>query len=399
MLVNEFCRLDRLQWERTVFLSDSPLQGGSHLVNASWLSSDGFYVRILDRGVLHCLTTRMSCLPRVSTPSSSSAIASATASCIDVTPDKNGYVPEWACNANYNFYPSFAAAVIFTLFFFFVTTAHIFQAFHYKKIRLCWTLVMGCTWELASFAIRSASTKMQQNVALATVSQILVLLAPMWIAKIFVWLDVISFITQLSGGVLISPGADQNILTTGIHIYMGGIGFQEFCILLFTGIAIKFMFIMQQRERSIGVSANQILDQRHRGWRSLLYIMFASLALITTRIIYRLVEFSAGLDPRKNPIPYHEWYFMVLDALPMLIAVGLMNIVHPGRILVGEGSEFPRISRREKKEMKRLRKLDKKAAKEKKQSIKMGKKDDVYIGLDEPTSTPPGYPENTAYPG
>lgn len=167
---------------------------------------------------------------------------------------------------------------------------------------------------------------------------------------------------------MISPGADQNMLMIGIHVYMGGIGFQEFCILLFTAIAIKFMLIMQERERSIGVGANQILDQRYRGWRPLLYIMFASLAFITTRIIYRLVEFSAGLDPSKNPIPYHEWYFMVLDALPMLISIALMNIVHPGRILVGEGSEFPRISRREKKEMKRLQKLEKKAAKEEKKA-------------------------------
>lgn len=30
--------------------------------------------------------------------SSASTIASATASCINVTPDKNGYVPEWACS-------------------------------------------------------------------------------------------------------------------------------------------------------------------------------------------------------------------------------------------------------------------------------------------------------------
>lgn len=202
------------------------------------------------------------------------------------------------------------------------------------------------------------------------------------------------------GGILIAPGADSNVLMIGIHIYMGGIGFQECCILLFTAIAIKFMFIMQQRERSIGVSANQILDQRHRGWRPLLYLMFTSLALITTRIIYRLVEFSAGLDPTKNPIPYHEWYFMVLDALPMLIAIALMNVIHPGKILVGEGSEFPRLSRRERKEMKRLQKLEREAAKNEKKAIKMGKKDAVvYISLDDPTSTPPGYSENTSYPG
>lgn len=43
--------------------------------------------------------------------------ASAIASCISITPDKNGYVPEWACNANYNYYPSFGAALFFTIIF------------------------------------------------------------------------------------------------------------------------------------------------------------------------------------------------------------------------------------------------------------------------------------------
>lgn len=335
--------------------------------------------------------------------------ASATASCISVTPDKNGYVPEWACNANYNYYPSFAAAIIFTVIFGLTTSVHIYQAFAYKKFRLCWTLLMGAAWELSSFAIRSVSTRNQQNSALATVSQILVLLAPLWvnafvymvmgrviyffvpekkvfgikgikIAKIFVWLDVLSFITQVGGGVMISPGASQSTLMIGIHVYMGGIGFQEFCILLFTSIAVKFYLDARQRERT--EAGNQILDDRPRNWRKLLYVMFAVLALITTRIIFRLVEFSAGLDPSKNPIPFHEAYFYVLDALPMVIALVLFNIVHPGHILQGEGSEFPKgPTRKEKKEAKMIRKAEKKAAKEEKAALKMAKKEGKYVEM------------------
>jgi uncharacterized MAPEG superfamily protein len=77
--------------------------------------------------------------------STATSTASATASCISVTPDKNGYVPEWACNSNYNYYPSFAAALIFAIIFGITTFLHIYQAFAHKKMRLCWVIIMGAT--------------------------------------------------------------------------------------------------------------------------------------------------------------------------------------------------------------------------------------------------------------
>ena len=180
---------------------------------------------------------------------------------------------------------------------------------------------------------------------------------------------------------MISPGTSQSTLMTGIHIYMGGIGLQELCILIFTSIAIKFSLVMRQQERGLTGTNNQILDGRPRNWRALLYVLFASLALITTRIIFRMVEFADGIDPSKNPIPYHEAYFMALDALPMLIAIVLMNIVHPGRILQGEGSEFPKgPTRKEKKEAKRVKKEAKRAAKEEKKALKEERKMKKMMG-------------------
>jgi hypothetical protein len=168
---------------------------------------------------------------------------------------------------------------------------------------------------------------------------------------------------------MISPGASSSALMNGIHIYMGGIGLQQFCILIFTAIATGFYIAMRRLERS-----GQILD-RPRNWRTLLYILYASLALITTRIIFRLVEFAAGDDPSTNPIPFHEAYLMALDALPMFIALVLMNLVHPGRILAGEGSEFPKgPTRREKKEAKRMKKEAKVAAKMEKSLQKEARK-------------------------
>ncbi|TAQ87507.1 hypothetical protein B7494_g4162 [Chlorociboria aeruginascens] len=344
------------------------------------------------------------------TPTSTST---ATPSCISVTPGKNGYIPEWACNSNYNYNPSFAAAVVFAVLFGLTTFCHIYQAGTYKKWRLCWVVIMGSAWEFASFAIRSAGTRHQQSNPLAYASQILVLLAPMWvnafdymvmgrmihffapnrkiwgipgiqIGKIFVWLDILSFFTQVGGGIMISPGASESTLMTGIHVYMGGIGFQQFCILIFTSIAIRFFFVMRKPERNLNVPAHQVLDGRPTNWRSLLYALFGSLVLIMIRIIFRMVEFAKGLDPSKNPIPYHEAYFLLLDALPMFFSIATMNAVHPGRILQGEGSEFPKgPTRKEKKEIKRQKKEAKKQEKEEK---KLGKDKTILL-----THNPVGY--------
>lgn len=58
-------------------------------------------------------------------------------------------------------------------------------------------------------------------------------------------------------------------------------------------------------------------------------------------------------------MPYHEQYSYALDCFPMMVALLLLAIYHPGRYLVGPESEFPRVSREEKK----ARKREKKAAK------------------------------------
>lgn len=57
------------------------------------------------------------------------------------------------------------------------------------------------------------------------------------------------------------------------------------------------------------------------------------------RIIFRLAEYSKGLN---STIPNHEVYQYVFDTLPMLVALVIFNFVHPGRIMPGKISDFPR---------------------------------------------------------
>ncbi|MCJ1286200.1 hypothetical protein MMC26_005545 [Xylographa opegraphella] len=282
-----------------------------------------------------------------------------------ITPDANGYVPPGSCNALYKFYPSFATAVIFSILFGAVTLLHIGQAAAHKK-PFCWVIIMGGLWETGSFITRTLSTRAQQETGLALTSELLVLLAPLWInafdymvlgrmihfflpthsllgigastlALYFVCLDIVSFVIQLVGGAIGGTGAPPEQILKGVHIYMGGIGLQEFSIMVFLALAIKFHMRMRGME-----GRGELVGTKKGRWRWLLFTLYPSLALISLRSFFRLIEFSAGTSS-SNPLPYHEIYFYAFDAVPMLLALVTMNVVHPGRVLVGPGSELPRM--------------------------------------------------------
>ena len=76
--------------------------------------------------------------------------------------------------------PSFAAAVLFAILYGILTSAHIVQAFHYRK-RFCWVLIMGGLWETAAFIIRILSIQNQSSQGLYTPQFALILIAPLWI--------------------------------------------------------------------------------------------------------------------------------------------------------------------------------------------------------------------------
>lgn len=62
------------------------------------------------------------------------------------------------------------------------------------------------------------------------------------------------------------------------------------------------------------------------------------------RIIFRLIEYAQGF---KSGVPIHEAFQYCLDSLPMLIALVILNVFHPGRIMPGKESELP--SRKQRK--------------------------------------------------
>lgn len=65
-------------------------------------------------------------------------------------------------------------------------------------------------------------------------------------------------------------------------------------------------------------------------------------------MIFRLVEFGGGAS-ESNPILTNEAYQLGLDGFPMFIALLILNIVHPGLVLKGPESSYPRGLRRKAK--------------------------------------------------
>lgn len=235
---------------------------------------------------------------------------------------------------------------------------------------------MGVIWELTSFILRTLGTRDQQNEACATASTLLFLLAPLWInafvymtagrlvyflhpkkrlwgveavkmRRWFVWLDILSFIVQAAGGLMMNQENGAKIIEIGRNVYMSGVGVQQLFILIFLGMIVRFHIDLLSLERDGQLCDVNNRRRRAARWKWLTYTLYAVLGLITIRIVFRLVEFSAGIDESANALIGTEGYALGLDAIPMMLALLLLAIVHPGLVLKGSDSEF--LSRKEKR--------------------------------------------------
>jgi hypothetical protein len=141
-------------------------------------------------------------------------------------------------------------------------------------------------------------------------------------------------VVQLIGGGMAGPGASPESQRKGLNLYMGGIGMQEGFIVLFLGLVVKFHRDQLQAERSGRLAADKIA-----GWRWMTWAFYACMLAITIRIIYRLIEFSAGLG-NSNPLPKNEALLYVLESTPIFLAILIWNIFHPGRYMHGDDAKM-----------------------------------------------------------
>ncbi|KAF8850075.1 hypothetical protein BDZ45DRAFT_809419 [Acephala macrosclerotiorum] len=277
-----------------------------------------------------------------------------------------------AHGTQWNFCPNVGAAYFFTVLFALTTIGHIIQAILYKKA-YCWVIIVSGLAQTICYIFRVISIKNPTNFGSYAAWFILILIAPLFTnafvymvmgrmvwnyistAKIFKIppgdsvLSSCALIIQIYGAASASGNNEStsNVLK-GLHIYMAGVGIQQAFILVFFVFAIKF-HRTYLAERSQIKTSNSPLP--------LLYTLYAVLILITIRIIFRLCEYSQGLNSK---IPNHEAFQYCLDSLPMLLALALLNAVHPGRVMPGKESNIP--GRKERKTKQVYSKMDRESS-------------------------------------
>ncbi|KAF2432534.1 hypothetical protein EJ08DRAFT_709835 [Tothia fuscella] len=254
----------------------------------------------------------------------------------------------------WSYCPSTALAAIFAILFASTLFCHIFQAYRHRKA-FCLVIILGALSETLAFAFRILSARHPAQKGSYDASFLLVLLAPLAInafdymllgrlimaflpnntkvlgvkgsrmGMLFVCSDIISFIVQIGGG-LVSLSKKASTAKLGLHVVTGGLIFQQILIAIFIVMTFRFTYKLKR------FNSFQPSSSRH-GPRRLLYVLRASLCLITFRIICRLVDFCTSQTSSVHIyIDHHEFFVYVCDAGPMFIALVLMNIWHPGKV-------------------------------------------------------------------
>lgn len=171
---------------------------------------------------------------------------------------------------------------------------------------------MAGIWEVIAFIIRTFLTKHQSKTNFDTIFIFFLLLAPLWLNAFLymtlgrmVWFFDENSKTRKTLRSAIRhafcftrclfvhcpghrscpdclPKSSHNTQLLGLHIYMAGIGLQQFFILCFTGLMITLhRRLLQQERRSV------LLDRLQNGslrWRWLFYGIYFVLLMITVGV-------------------------------------------------------------------------------------------------------------------
>ena len=139
---------------------------------------------------------------------------------------------------------------------------------------------------------------------------------------IFCTCDILSLVIQAIGGGMaatavaaIPPRGSK----TGTNIMVGGIVFQMASITVFVCFFAEFLRRVRRERKSLGRKIDVLIGAT----------AFACI-MIYMRSIYRTIELLQGWS---GYLITHEPYFIGLDAVLMLFAVAVFNVIHPGWFL------------------------------------------------------------------
>lgn len=153
------------------------------------------------------------------------------------------------------------------------------------------------------------------------------------ITRLFVIFDVLAFMIQSAGSSIASSvnwvGSTAAI---GVNVLIAGLAFQTVVLGGFLVALSRFGYHVRKN----GAGKKDAGRKLSESWQGLAIAVTVSSTLIFIRCIYRLVEFAEGVN---GYIFKNEWLFWVFESAPMLVAVGVFCIWHPGACLGKNGGK------------------------------------------------------------
>lgn len=268
----------------------------------------------------------------------------------------------------WHYVPSIAAAAIFCVLFFAVTTFHCWKLFK-TKVHFTIPFAIGglckfpcqyincsgqcansgwvLTVEFIGYAARAASHNQTGRLMPYIIQSIFVLLAPTLFAaavymvlariiraiggeklsiirielitKIFVTCDIVTFFIQGGGASLM---AESSLTKFGQDIVLAGLALQILTFVLFMVTAITFSQRVQKTPTPAAL-------QGDIPWKKHMSSLMVISAMILIRSIFRVVEYGLGND---GYLLGHEWPTYVFDTVPMFTAMVNFAVWYPSEL-------------------------------------------------------------------
>lgn len=147
------------------------------------------------------------------------------------------------------------------------------------------------------------------------------LVSPRWLTTIYVIVDVFAFLSQIAGvGLQASPST--SVTHVGKAIVLAGLLFQAVAMCFFLLIGWRLQHCVEQSPSTISI--------RLRGWKKHMFALHTVGIAILVRNLVRVIEYAQG---SRGFVATHEVMVYMFDAVPILLAMVVYAVVHPGRLL------------------------------------------------------------------
>ncbi|KAN0065284.1 hypothetical protein ACQY0O_001119 [Thecaphora frezii] len=154
------------------------------------------------------------------------------------------------------------------------------------------------------------------------------LMPPRLVGRFFIWSDITTFIVQAgAGGMQAAANDNYTMAQVGDKLFLAGVTLQGISYLFFTMLITVAMY----RMRRLGARRGRLLPINHPIMVMIALFYFSSLCILI-RSAYRIVEFAEGYN---GYLISHEMYLMLLDSLPLILAIGTWAMCWPTRVLEG----------------------------------------------------------------